>query len=74
MQKGKQSNKNNSLAIKQSERPFSSSSRVIDNILSDILWAIFYYWNSYHVGEVNHKHVDNHRLTGIRGLMMLTPN
>ena len=37
MQKGKQSNKNNSLAIKQSEKPFSSSSRVIDNILSDIL-------------------------------------
>ena len=28
----------------------------------------------YHVGEVNHKRVDNHRLTGIRGLMMLTPN
>ena len=45
--------KNNSLAIKQSQGPFSSFSRVIDNILSDILWVIFQYWNSYQVGEVN---------------------
>ena len=46
--------KNNSLAIKQSQGPFSSSSRIIDNILSDILWAIFQYWNSYQVGEANY--------------------
>ena len=51
--KGKVKQDKNTLAIKQSQDLYSSSSGIIDNILSHVLWAVCRDWNPHQVEEVN---------------------